>query len=200
VGLSLFSINVIVDRTIFFARRRFDLQRFTDQLLSLLREGSMEEAAEMLARHRSVEAAVFARCLPWLEDGSESMQEILEAALVERRPTIEKGTLFLGTLGNNAPFVGLLGTVLGVVNAFSELGDAGAEGMDKVMDGIATALVATAAGIFVAMPAVVAYNIFAKKAAKVEENAYALLHAVLAHQKSVRETKRLSNALEGKGD
>ena len=77
----------------------------------------------------------------------------------------------LGTLGNNAPFVGLLGTVIGVIVAFADLADGSSKvQMDKVMGGIAEALVATGVGLFVAIPAVVAYNVFQKKIAEIEDN------------------------------
>ena len=90
--------------------------------------------------------------------------------------------MFLGTLGNNAPFIGLFGTVLGIVTAFRELGAPGAAtaGMNNVMGGIAEALIATAVGILVALPAVISYNVFQKKGADVEENADALGNVVLA--------------------
>jgi biopolymer transport protein ExbB/biopolymer transport protein TolQ len=93
-------------------------------------------------------------------------------------------------LGSNAPFVGLFGTVLGVVAAFKELGAASATmaasggGMGNVMSGIAEALIATAVGILVAIPAVIAYNLFQKKCNDIEENCGALLNQVLAVMKA----------------
>ena len=76
--------------------------------------------------------------------------------------------MFLGTLGNNAPFIGLLGTVLGVIEAFHQLSGGPAKAaMGNVMTGIAEALVATGVGLFVALPAVVAYNVGAKRAADI---------------------------------
>src|SRR5581483_10015893 len=97
----------------------------------------------------------------------ESVEEILAKGVRQRRKAFEAGLLFLGTLGNNAPFVGLFGTVLGVVAAFREFGNttapaASGGGMGNVMSGISEALVATAIGILVALPAVVSYNIFQK--------------------------------------
>ncbi len=80
-----------------------------------------------------------------------------------RRKKFEAGLLFLGTLGNNAPFIGLFGTVLGIVTAFRELGANSMGAMGNVMSGIAEALIATAVGILVALPAVVFYNVFQKK-------------------------------------
>jgi len=108
--------------------------------------------------------------------------------------------LFLGTLGSNSPFVGLFGTVLGVVAAFKELGAASANaaaggGMGNVMGGIAEALIATAVGILVAIPAVIAYNIFQKKCNDIEENTGALANQVLAVMKAKPGVYRTSNNL-----
>jgi biopolymer transport protein ExbB/biopolymer transport protein TolQ len=91
--------------------------------------------------------------------------------MTKRRRELERGMTLLGTLGNNAPFVGLLGTVIGVIVAFADLAEGNSKvQMDKVMGGIAEALVATGVGLFVAIPAVVAYNIFQRKITDVEDN------------------------------
>ena len=101
------------------------------------------------------------------------------------RPQVEVGLLFLGTLGNNAPFIGLFGTVLGIMTSFRQLGSSqGAAGMDNVMGSIGEALTATAIGILVALPAVIGYNVFQKKGADIEENAAALGNIVLASMKA----------------
>src|SRR6185503_7477580 len=100
-----------------------------------------------LSAQRSIEAAVVVRCLEWLDDGPEAMAEVLAAAVKEQRPALDKGTVLLGTIGNNAPFVGLLGTVLGVVQAFRHLEGGPSGDMGAVMATIAEALIATAAGI-----------------------------------------------------
>ncbi|HET9987344.1 MAG TPA: MotA/TolQ/ExbB proton channel family protein [Kofleriaceae bacterium] len=100
--------------------------------------------------------------------------------------------MFLGTLGNNAPFVGLFGTVLGIIVAFRELSSAaanvvgGSGGMNNVMSGIAEALVSTAVGILVAVPAVIFFNVFQKKTVVVEDNIGALGNAVSAQMKRER--------------
>jgi biopolymer transport protein ExbB len=94
---------------------------------------------------------------------------------------------FLGTLGNNAPFVGLFGTVIGIILAFDELGRAGATATATagVMDSIAEALVATAIGLLVAIPAVAAYNAFQRKVRSIGANTDALSHVLLAHLEAV---------------
>lgn len=88
--------------------------------------------------------------------------ENLEAALSDEKRHLEGRLLWLGTLGNNAPFLGLFGTVLGVIKAFHDLAESGA-GPEVVMAGLSEALIATAVGLLVAIPAVLAYNFLQKK-------------------------------------
>ena len=83
---------------------------------------------------------------------------------------VERGLNLLGTIGNNAPFLGLFGTVLGVIEAFHHLTLGSDQAMGMVMNGIAEALVATAVGIFVALPAVVAYNVFTKQVSLIDND------------------------------
>jgi biopolymer transport protein ExbB/TolQ len=186
LALSMISVSVIVERWLFFRRRRFDLRSFSTTLTQHLRKADYEGVHALLAAHPSIEAAVLQRCLQWLDDGPEALSEALEPALGEQREKLEQGAVFLGTVGNNAPFVGLLGTVLGVVQAFQELEKSAGSAMGSVMGGVAEALIATAVGILVALPAVVAHNVFNKKASQVEDNARSLLHLVLASLKSKR--------------
>jgi biopolymer transport protein ExbB/TolQ len=130
-----------------------------------------------------------ADALAYYDEGPDSVQEMVQKGIRQRRKVFESGLIFLGTLGSNSPFVGLFGTVLGVVAAFKELGAASAAaaasggGMGNVMSGIAEALIATAVGILVAIPAVIAYNLFQKKCNDIEENTAALANQVLAVMK-----------------
>jgi biopolymer transport protein ExbB/biopolymer transport protein TolQ len=131
-----------------------------------------------------VEASAVAEALDWYDDGPDAVEQILAKAVRQRRKSFEAGLLFLGTLGNNAPFIGLFGTVLGIVTAFRELGANSMGAMGNVMSGIAEALIATAVGILVALPAVIFYNVFQKKGADIEEHAAALGNVVLAAMKT----------------
>jgi biopolymer transport protein ExbB len=113
-----------------------------------------------------------------------------------QRMKLERRLAFLGTLGNNAPFIGLLGTVIGIVGAFDELqtqqaslapAGSGAQGMlapAAVMGHLSEALVATAVGILVAIPAVAAYNAFQRFVKATLANTDALSHVLLAHLKA----------------
>src|SRR6185295_13570316 len=169
-----------------FRRRRAKLVDLAEAIRRPLQAGDPAAAAAALKQSRSVEAEIVGEALGWQSGGPDAVEQILAKAVRQRRKSFESGLLFLGTLGNNAPFIGLFGTVLGIVTAFRELGatQAGSTaGMGNVMGGIAEALVATAIGIMVALPAVIAYNIFQKKASDIEENAATLGNVVLAAMK-----------------
>ena len=166
LALSVVSIGIIIERLVYFARRRIDAASVGPQGGRLSARGRRRRRARLsvdAARRRGRgRRATRSAGTPTAPTPS---SEVLAGGTKERRKGYESGLLFLGTLGNNAPFVGLFGTVLGIVTAFRELaGAAGnAAGMNNVMSGIAEALVATAVGILVALPAVIAYNVFQKK-------------------------------------
>jgi len=183
VALSVLSIGVIIERWWYFFRRREDVVGLSERLRLLLARRDLAGARKLLAGSRSVEAAIVNDALDWYQDGSASVEQILAKAVRQRRKQFEGGLLFLGTLGNNAPFIGLFGTVLGIVTAFRELGNNQMGAMGNVMSGIAEALIATAIGILVALPAVIFFNIFQKKGADIEEHAAALGNVVLASMK-----------------
>jgi biopolymer transport protein ExbB/TolQ len=187
LGLSVISIGVIIERWWYFRRRRDDIDALSDALRRVLAKKDAVGARKLLAASPSVEAQIIAEALDWYDEGPEAVEQILVKAVRARRKKFEAGLLFLGTLGNNAPFIGLFGTVLGIVTAFRELGTAQMGAMGNVMSGIAEALIATAVGILVALPAVIFYNVFQKKGADVEEQAGALGNVVLASMKSVKE-------------
>ena len=183
LALSVLSIGVIIERWWYFLRRRDDLVALSDRLRVALRRGDLGAARKLLGESRSVEATVIKEALDWYGDGPDAVEQILSKAVRQRRRQFEAGLLFLGTLGNNAPFIGLFGTVLGIVTAFRELGANQMGAMGNVMSGIAEALIATAVGILVALPAVIFYNVFQKKGTDIEDNAAALGGLLLAAMK-----------------
>lgn len=89
----------------------------------------------------------------------EALEKLLQIQEVRERKLLEWGARFLGTVGANAPFLGLTGTVLGILSAFRRMAEQGGSGGVEVMAAIAGALIATAAGLIVAIPAVVLYNL-----------------------------------------
>jgi biopolymer transport protein ExbB/TolQ len=189
LALSVLSIGVIVERWFYFLKRRDDTDRLADRLRKAFGRGDVAAARKVLSESKSVEAAIVREALDWHEDGPDAVEQILAKATRLRRKSFEGGLLFLGTLGNNAPFIGLFGTVLGIVTAFRELGNSQAGAMGNVMSGIAEALIATAVGIIVALPAVIFYNVFQKKGSDIEENAAALGNVVIAAMRAYPSAK-----------
>jgi biopolymer transport protein ExbB len=188
-SLSALAVAVAVERAWVFRRERAQLTLLVPQLRRALRR-DRRQAVKVLEDSPSVEARVVAAGLAEAERGAASAQEAMAAALGLERRRLERGLLFLGTVGNNAPFVGLLGTVIGVVGAFEELGKpqalssavsgAGSLAPERVMGTIAEALVATAVGLVVAIPAVALFNYFQGKVGSALADAETLGHVLLA--------------------
>jgi biopolymer transport protein ExbB/TolQ len=171
VLLSVASIGAIVERWLFFRKRGQGGEEMGDALVAHLEQGDREAAEGLLRRHPAIDAEILLASLHWAKGGAEALASGLDGEMNRRRKQLERGMTLLGTLGNNAPFIGLLGTVIGVIVAFADLAQGSSKvQMDKVMGGIAEALVATGIGLFVAIPAVVAYNVFQKKITDIEDN------------------------------
>jgi biopolymer transport protein ExbB len=187
VALSVWSIAVMIDRWIFFRRHAADLPRLMAALGPALDRHDWEAAQRALEGDRSVEANVLRAALREVGRGPEAVADTLSSAQLRERARTERGLTLLGTLGNNAPFVGLLGTVLGIIQAFHTLAANPQGGAAGVMAGISEALVATAVGLFVALPAVVGFNYFGRRASKVGQHMQSLGHMLLARCRSVPE-------------
>jgi biopolymer transport protein ExbB/biopolymer transport protein TolQ len=180
IALSVMSIAIMAERVIFFASRRDDVDRLTDKLIGLLRADDLAGAKALLSSSKSIEAAVMLPCLEWTKHGPDAFREVVDAEMTKQKRALERGTTFLGTIGNNGPFIGLVGTVLGVIQAFQQLGNQSKEAMGNVMVGIAEALIATGVGLFVAIPAVVAFNIVNRSIGNVESNVSVMAKYVVA--------------------
>jgi biopolymer transport protein ExbB/biopolymer transport protein TolQ len=184
--LSVVSISTMLERFLYFRRHRDDLGRLRRELAQKLSDDQVEEAAALLDKSPAIEARVAREALRWLPGGPGSMGDAVESELGRLKKELERGSNLLGTLGNNAPFVGLLGTVLGVIIAFNALGTAGqnTSQMGGVMAGIAEALIATGVGLFVALPAVIGYNVIQKRVGDIEAEALSLAKLVTAYAKA----------------
>lgn len=186
LGLSVVSIAAMVERAVFFRKSDEDIDELGDKLSDFVERGDLEGMDLFLAASPSIEASILRKAMRWVTGGPEALASAIDSELGKKKKELERGMNLLGTLGNNAPFVGLLGTVIGVINAFAHLGAGNDKAaMGNVMAGISEALVATAVGLFVALPAVVGYNLFQKKVGDVEDNVgavskqlCALLHAI----------------------
>jgi biopolymer transport protein ExbB/TolQ len=176
LALSVVSLSAAIERWFWFARRSDDVDALTVRFAAALEADDFAEARRVLEGSRALEAGIVLEALRWVHGGGRSFADALDAAAARARVQLRRATSLLGTLGNNAPFVGLLGTVIGVIEAFHQLGDAGQNhaAMGSVMTGIAEALVATGVGLFVALPAVVSYNLVQRKIASIDAGVEAL--------------------------
>jgi biopolymer transport protein ExbB len=179
LGLSVLSVAVMVERALYFARRR--MSATFPQLLKLCQGGDLNGAAA-LATSDAMEADVVRTAAGVASGGNEAVEKAVQSTIDRRRLEYEQWLFVLGTLGNNAPFIGLFGTVLGIIRAFADLAIAnkggGANTAGTVMAGISEALVATAVGLFVAIPAVLAFNIFQRLLKRVIGRSNALGNAI----------------------
>jgi len=180
IALSFASVAIIVERLLYY--RRNSSARVLE-LLPLLSSGKWDDARKELAGMRGMEAEVLLEALDATSGGADSVEDTVVGAIARRRPSFERFLSFLGTLGSNAPFIGLFGTVIGIIDAFASLagGQANESTASVVMAGISEALVATAVGIFVAIPAVVAFNLYTRWLKTITSRASAACSAVVAH-------------------
>ncbi len=178
-ALSVVSVGIMIERTAFFlARGGADWDAVTRLLLA----GDLDGARGAVGDRSGMEADVVRAAVEHAEKGADAVAEVVSSTLERARMEYEKRLAFLGTLGNNAPFIGLFGTVLGIIRAFFDLSrHPGAAGAGTVMVGISEALVATAVGLFVALPAVVSYNLFQRGIRRAAQRAAALGHVAVAH-------------------
>jgi biopolymer transport protein ExbB len=182
LALSIVSVGMVIERLIYFSR---NTAPGASELLPILAAGKFDEARAALADKRGMEVEVLRAAIDAAPNGPHSVEEVIAGSIDRFRPAYERSLAFLGTLGNNAPFIGLFGTVIGIIKAFADLAigsDKGA-GAATVMGGISEALVATAVGIGVAIPAVVAFNLYNRWLKTVVARTNSLGHAVIAHLK-----------------
>jgi biopolymer transport protein ExbB/TolQ len=180
IVLSILSVGVMIDRFLWFRRRDTDIERFNRELRGAFDRGELDR---LQAKHKddpAVAVQVALRGLAERDRGAEAVAEAMHGERARWRRTADRNLIVLGTLGNNVPFIGLFGTVLGVMSAFVELKTNTAEAQAATLDLIAEALASTAVGLLVAIPAVIAYNYFMRRLKLVLGGADETAHQLLA--------------------
>jgi biopolymer transport protein ExbB len=180
-GLSVISIALMLERLVYFNSHRIP---HAEELAVRISHGELDAVRAAVQDRRGMEAAVIREGIASAAQGPDTVEQVIAATVARERPRYERYLSFLGTLGNNAPFIGLFGTVLGIIKAFHDLGATnvkGAQIQQTVMAGISEALVATAVGLAVAIPAVVAYNGFTRWLKNMTARTNALGHALVGH-------------------
>jgi len=190
-SLSVASLAIALERWFFYRRAAGSLHELAAGLHEQLAAHGEFKAAQWLDASNTVAARVAAAGLRLAERGPGAASKAMMSRTALEREDLDRRLAFLGTLGNNAPFIGLFGTVIGVIQAFEELGHsaAGHAGVGAtsqvasgaVMSAIAEALVATAVGIAVALPAVAAYNYLQRRVEHVLAGVEVLSNLVLAY-------------------
>lgn len=183
--ISILSIGTIIERWFTLSSIRRKSRQTNELIRDVLQSNSLHEIEDLKDRE-SLEGRALAYGLRHArEHGSAGLEEIFNSYSLLERPGLERYLSFLATVGSNAPFVGLLGTVLGIMKAFNDLGGSSGDAQ-AVMVGIAEALVATAVGLLVAIPAVVAYNSFQKQVRGILQNIETVKELCLAYSKQKR--------------
>ena len=185
--LSVISITIMLERAWAFRRFARELDSFYNVLERTVREKGVSVAATLSESHASSPLApVFLSGYRKKGRGLDEVSGAMELAGRGEMARLERFLGVLGTIGSTAPFIGLFGTVLGIIRAFSDLALTQGGSPAAVADGIAEALVATAAGLFVAVPAVMAYNYFVRSTTKhalnLETAAFEFTGAIAAHR------------------
>lgn len=165
VVLSVVSVGLILER--FFVLRTMSGQskKIREKIKVALASQNYEVVEELGKDITTLEGRAMSYGLKHVKEfGSKGLEELFNSLLLIEKPELERYLNFMATLGSNAPYIGLLGTVMGIMKAFHDLSVSSDAGQQTVMAGISAALVATAAGLFVAIPAVLAYNYFSKQA------------------------------------
>jgi biopolymer transport protein ExbB/TolQ len=185
---SVVAVAVMIERGKLLKVEQEDFEALRAALIAHSGE-ELASLEKIVSRHPGAAGKILKAALAHSHNGPEGMADLLTAASLQERSRLEHRLLVLGTLGNNAPFVGLFGTVLGVIKAFSDLAATNA-GPEVVMQGLSEALIATAVGLFVAIPCVVAYNFFSKRVRELLSGTEALGRLMLAQVRAGKAVKR----------
>jgi biopolymer transport protein ExbB/TolQ len=180
VGLSVLSVAVMIERALYFRRQRFDADALERAVRDALETGDASALEERFGRSASMAVQVALTGVRERGRGADAVAEAMNSAKTRARQEQEQGLVVLGTLGNNAPFIGLFGTVLGIIAAFEHLSAKPSDVIDAVMGDVSRALVATAVGILVAIPAVVAFNLYQRRVRAEVGRTDAMAHVILS--------------------
>jgi biopolymer transport protein ExbB len=180
IVLSVISVGVMIDRALWLRNRDTNTERFTRELRGAFERGELERLQTKYMDDPAIPVQVGLRGIAVRAQGPDAVAEAMHGERARWRRAADRNLIVLGTLGNNVPFVGLFGTVLGVINAFQHLAVKSAEAEKETLSTIAEALSATALGLLVAIPAVIAFNYFSRKVRVMMGGADEVAHAVLS--------------------
>ncbi len=177
--LSFTSIGIIADRLLYFWRNSKETEDLNNRLPEMFQAGDIKGVWELVSHSETVAGSVVAAGLQAIRRGPEVCSEAMQSIKLRLKGELDTRLGILGTIGSNAPFIGLTGTVLGVIKAARDLSSQQSSDANAVMAGVFEALIATAVGLFVAIPAVMAYNYFQRRVKTSLTQIDSLSHLVL---------------------
>ena len=184
IVLSVISIGMILERYFALFKVSSESGRIREKVKAALQSNSVEDVESISKDITSLEGRAASYALKHMRDsGSRGLEEVFNTFALTEKPELERFLSFLATVGSNAPYIGLLGTVLGIMKAFNDLASTSEAGQQTVMAGISLALVSTAAGLFVAIPAVIIYNYYSKKVRSIMQSLESVKELCLAYAK-----------------
>ena len=161
---SFLSITILLERILYYRKlSQADRVAFMATIARAIKSGNIDKAIDICKGTLAPFSAVVCSGLERYRQRDKEISNAMEREITIETAKLERFTGIVGTIGNTAVYIGLFGTVLGIIRAFHDIAAAGAGGMSIVIGGVAEALICTATGLFVAIPAVIAFNYFAKR-------------------------------------
>jgi biopolymer transport protein TolQ len=184
IVMSVLSITMIFERYFTLKKISYESSRVKARIKLALQSGSISDFEDIAKDPTSIEGRAAGYALKFHRaHGEKGLEDIFNTFILTEKSELDKFLPVLATISSNAPFIGLLGTVLGIMKAFNDLAMAQEAGQQTVMAGISTALIATAAGLFVAIPASMAYNYFTRKVRSIVTSVESVKELGLAYSK-----------------
>lgn len=169
--LSIVSLSIILERFISIRKISKNSQKIGEQFKKVIETQDLDKVVALTSHDQSVEGRALQYGLNHItKNSANGLDELFSSYKIMEKPKLEGNLYILGTIASNAPYIGLLGTVMGIMKAFNDLGNNPGSGNEVVMVGIGHALVSTAVGLALAIPAVVAFNYFQKKVSLILAN------------------------------
>lgn len=183
--LSVVSLAIIIERFLTIRKISKNSKEIGLKFQEVIATQDTSKMKELSTYNASLEGRALGYGMNYLNKNSENgLDELFTSFKTMEKPKLEGNLYILGTIASNAPYIGLLGTVMGIMKAFNDLGNSPGQGNEVVMTGIGHALVSTAIGLALAIPAVIAFNFFSKKVALILNNIDATKDLCLMFSKS----------------
>ena len=183
--LSVVSLAIIVERFLTLSKISRNSKSIGLKFQEVISTQDTSKMNELSNYNQSLEGKALGYGMNYLKKHSENgLDELFSSFKTMEKPKLEGNLYILGTIASNAPYIGLLGTVMGIMKAFNDLGNSPGQGNEVVMSGIGHALVSTAIGLALAIPAVIAFNFFSKKVSLILNNIDATKDLCLLFSKS----------------